>query len=188
MRGKKSGAVRYRKIETRLIVSRTLLGQIAFLRHLPLGTLAGKEREHSRQNPPLYRDGSPLQGRAFSEYVAGSDDGEKSQVRAAWTPTLPRLPYGSRGGKLLRPRFYSLQINRRQARAKRGASIRSVPPSFSQVTRLLGYGVLSDLKGPQDLPVLEKMGRETPRNVHEGAARDISSATARTATIRKDSR
>jgi mono/diheme cytochrome c family protein len=153
------GVVRYRKVETRLIV----------VRHAPATPLFGSylwdatERSATLHTTP-YRDGTP-----FKDLVLQLEsDATTGEVRTYAVPGRNRCNdchQGSESDSFILG-FTPLQLNRRNVgEAGREAAIE--PDELSQLARLTSYGVIAGI-GPDTAPRLETFGgAKQPRNIHE---------------------
>ena len=153
------GVVRYRKVETRLIV----------VRHAPakplFGTYVWDAGEQSATLHTLpYRDGTP-----FKDLVLSLEtDVTTGAHRTYAIPGASRCNdchQGSASDSFILG-FTPLQINRR-AMGEAGRDAPSGPDEMSQLSRLVSYGVIAGV-APDTAPRLETSNTtKQPRNVHE---------------------
>jgi hypothetical protein len=156
------GHVGYRKIETRLIVSRTPWDQSLF------GSYAWDDTETTATlmlDP--YRSGDPFADRLFTYET----DETAHTTRHYAIPAKHRCIQCHQGaeGQNFVLGFTPLQVNRRPAGA--GGLLASASVSadeLGQVQRLIAYGVLSGISDAATLPLLENSGAtRMPRNDYE---------------------
>jgi len=153
------GVVRYRKVETRLIV----------VRHAPakplFGTYVWDAGEQSATLHTLpYRDGTP-----FKDLVLSLEtDVATGAHRTYAIPGANRCNechQGSASDSFILG-FTPLQINRR-AMGEAGRDAPSAPDEMSQLSRLVSYGVVAGV-APDTAPRLESSNAtKQPRNIHE---------------------
>jgi hypothetical protein len=154
-----NGKTRMRRMETRLIVSRTPWQKALF------GTYQWDETEQVAtlvETP--YRDGTSWKDLVFDITV----DELKSKIRPYAIPGRQRCidcHMGSTGQNFVLG-FQPLQINKRPL----GGAGRLEAPSQSdldQVERFISYGLLTGIKSAEKLPVLESSGKLPANNIHE---------------------
>lgn len=150
---------RMRRMETRIIVSRTPYEKSLF------GTYQWDETEQvATLVEAPYRDGTKFKDLIFDVVV----DEAKGKVRPYAIPGRQRCMdchMGSEMGNFVLG-FTPLQINKRPW----GAAGRMDYPAshdLDQVDRFLSYGLIAGIKSNQELPVLENSGELPARNVHE---------------------
>jgi mono/diheme cytochrome c family protein len=153
------GTQRAKRIETRIIVVRNPGNESLF------GTYKWDEAEQVAtliQTP--YRDGTSFKDTVFTI----TTDEIKNTKRTYATPGRHRClecHMGSENNNFVLG-FTPLQINRRNI----GEAGRTEPisePESTQVKRLLDYGLIQGFKNNDQLPKLEWMGKEHPRNTLE---------------------
>ena len=151
------GKIVFRKIETRIIVVR-------YGARKPLyGTYVWDVAEtRAVLNTEKYRDGTPFKDLTF-DYVVDEATGKKRKYAL---PGAQRCVDCHRGTDNFVLGFTPLEINRR-AFGEGGRDLPVGPDELSQVSRLLKIGIVSGFKSAAELPVLEKMGNQKPRNDHE---------------------
>jgi mono/diheme cytochrome c family protein len=152
----KDGTSRARRIETRIIVVRKNGAENLF------GTYAWDESEQVAtlvQTP--YRDGTPFKDTVFKIIT----DETKGTTRTYGIPGRHRCfecHMGSESKSLVLG-FSPLQINRRNI--GEGGRTESLNDAEStQVKRFLDYGIIAGVQHTDQLPKLEWLGRERPRN------------------------
>jgi mono/diheme cytochrome c family protein len=151
------GATRYRRIETRVIVSR----------QAPLKPLFGVYKWNEKEDSAIlltapYRDGTPWKDETLRIVI----DETSGHERTYPLPGRERCVQCHQGDKSFNLGFSALQINRRNV----GESGRNLPvgkDELSQVNRLVQYGILAPDIVASELPKLEESGTEKPRNAHE---------------------
>ncbi|MCY1017292.1 hypothetical protein [Pyxidicoccus sp. MSG2] len=159
----RNGGVEYRRIETRLIVTRERWQDALF------GTYIWNDAGTSAELHDLrYRDGSPFSDRVL---VYTSHEG-REDTRNYAIPGRHRCVNCHTGaeGQDFVLGFTPLQLNRRaKGEGGQDASVDVLEDELSQVDRLIRYGVLTGLRSAAELPKLEDLkprGREY-RNAHE---------------------
>lgn len=154
-----SGKIRFKRIETRLIVVRKPWSKSLF------GSYKWDESEQTAtlvETP--YRDGSPFKDTLFQVVT----DEASLKARDYAIPGSQRClecHMGSEGQNFVLG-FSPLQLNRRML----GEAGRETPISkaeASQVERLKAYGVIAGAPAVNEWPVLERAGSDAPRNEHE---------------------
>jgi hypothetical protein len=153
------GMVRYRKVETRLIV----------VRHAPAAPLFGTyvwdeaERSATLHKTP-YRDGTPFKDLVLS-LVTDETTGARRTYAVPGRTRCNDCHQGSESDAFVLG-FTPLQIHRRMV----GDAGRTAPveaDQLSQLSRLVSYGVITGVT-PDTAPRLESAGGTTqPRNLHE---------------------
>jgi mono/diheme cytochrome c family protein len=182
-----SGDSTYRKIETRLIVSRpdTTLSDGSAQQNAIFGTYVWnpEETQASLLTDPL-RDGKPFADRIFS-YVTNEQraqpiiDKKPANLQAALDAAGITRHYALPGSErciqchMGSPSqsfvlgFTPLQVARRPS-GEGGVYEPAVGDELTQLQRLIDYGVISGMKSPSDvLPLESAEGTRAPRNVHE---------------------
>ena len=155
----KDGKTRAKRIETRIIVVRNPGSESLF------GTYAWDESEQVAtlvQTP--YRDGSPFKDTVIKIVT----DETKGATRTYGIPGRHRCLECHMGSesKSFVLGFSPLQLNRRNVGEAGRTEAINIAES-SQVKRLLDYGVISGVQHTDQLPKLEWLGRERPRNTLE---------------------
>jgi mono/diheme cytochrome c family protein len=154
-----NGRIRYKRIETRLIVVRKPWQKSLF------GTYKWDESEQSAtlvETP--YRDGTPFKDTVMKVTV---DEIENKQRDYA-IPGSQRCVdchMGSEGQNFVLG-FSPLQLHRR-AFGEAGRETPTVGSEINQVDRLKKYGFIENAPAEKDWPVLETMGTSPFRNEHE---------------------
>ncbi len=154
-----NGKTRMRRMETRLIVTRTPWQKSLF------GTYQWDETEQVAtlvETP--YRDGTPWKDLVYDVTV----DELKEKTRPYAIPGRQRCidcHMGSSTRNFILG-FQPLQINKRDIG---GAGRLETPQSndLDQVARFVSYGLLSGVKTADELPILENSGKIPASNVHE---------------------
>ncbi len=156
--------IKMRRMETRIIMNRTPWEKSLY------GTYQWDESEQvaSLVEAP-YRDGTPWKDLELDVVVDETKIiDNKFKMRPYAIPGRQRCldcHMGSPGKNFLLG-FDPLQINKRPWG---GAGRLEVPAAhdLDQVQRFIDYGLISGIKGAQDLPVLEQSGESNPLNFHE---------------------
>lgn len=153
------GMVRYRKVETRLIVVRHAPAQPLF------GTYVWDEAEQGATLHTVpYRDGTPFKDLVLS-YVTDVTTMARRTYAVPGRNRCNDCHQGSASDSFILG-FTPLQIYRRAM----GDATRDTPvgdDELSQLTRLASYGVVTGIT-PDTAPRLEVSGGQTqPRNIHE---------------------
>jgi mono/diheme cytochrome c family protein len=154
-----NGKTRMRRMETRLILTRTPWQKSLF------GTYQWDDSEQVAtlvETP--YRDGTAWKDLVFDVTV----DEIKDKVRPYAIPGRQRCidcHMGSPGQNFVLG-FQPLQINKRELGGA-GREDASLTSDLDQVSRFISYGLLTGISSAKDLPVLESSGRLPASNVHE---------------------
>jgi mono/diheme cytochrome c family protein len=154
-----NGRLRYRRVETRIIVVRKPWNKSLF------GTYKWDESEQSAtlvETP--YRDGTPFKDTVFQITVDELD----KKVRDYAIPGSQRCidcHMGSEGQNFVIG-FSPLQLHRR-AFGEAGREMPTVQNEVDQVERFRKYGLIENSPPEKEWPVLEAMGTSLARNEHE---------------------
>lgn len=151
--------IRMKRIETRLIVSRTPWQDSLF------GAYQWDETEQiATLVTAPYRDGTPWKDMIFDVVV----DIDKEEKRPYAIPGRQRCVDCHLGSPMQNfvLGFQPLQINRRWL-GEAGRIDAVTEDDISQVTRFVSYGLLKGVKAASELPKLELSGGALPHNVYE---------------------
>jgi mono/diheme cytochrome c family protein len=156
----KSGEIKFRKIETRLILVRDSLET-----HLMASYKWNPEETEAFLQSKVYRDGSGWQDDSFELTV--NDQTQKKRLYAI--PGYQRCVDCHQGNSTGILGFSALQLNRR-AFGEAGRDFPTQKHELNQIERLKSFGVLAGFESKKELPELENQaffGDRVPRNLEE---------------------
>ncbi|NMO20064.1 hypothetical protein HPC49_20990 [Pyxidicoccus fallax] len=159
----REGDIEYRRIETRLIVTRERWQDALF------GTYIWNDQGTAAELHDLrYRDGSPFSDRVLV-YTTDEARGDTRNYAIPARHRCVNCHTGSEGQNFVLG-FTPLQVNRREQGEGGTDPLLTVDrDELSQVDRLIRYGVITGLRSAEELPKLEDLkakGKEY-RNEHE---------------------